>query len=110
MWLAQPYSFEQQEIPMTTATLVWNAVTVDVNGAPLVGPVTYDLYEGSPLAKVQSGLTSPTATVTPLAPGTYSFAVTAVNNGEESAQSAPSSVTVPFPVPAAPTGLVITLS
>lgn len=92
-----------------TATIVWSAVTLDVNGNPLIGPVTYNLYENS--AKVQSGLTAPTATSAALTPGSaYVFAVTAVNNGLESAQDAAASVTVPFQVPAAPTGITVTLS
>lgn len=32
---------------MSTATLKWNAVTTDVNGNPLVGAVSYNIYRKS---------------------------------------------------------------
>jgi hypothetical protein len=102
-------------IGMTTATLAWTAVTTNKDGSPVTPPITYNLYQGTTianLAKVQSGLTSPAATVTTgLTPGsTQEFAVTAVENGVESAMSSVTSAVIPFPTPSAPTGLTVTLS
>jgi hypothetical protein len=92
-----------------TATVQWAAVVNDVNGNPLVGAVTYNLYQNG--TKVQTGLTALTATSGALTPGdAYVFAVSAENNGLESALDTAPSVTVPFPVPAAPTGVTVTLS
>lgn len=98
-----------------TANLSWAAETVNTDGTPVTPPITYNLYQGASatsLAKVQSGLTSPAATVTTGLPigTTQFFAVSAVEDGVESALSAPVSVAIPIPTPAAPTGLTVTLT
>lgn len=100
---------------MTTATISWDAVTQNTDGSPIVGAVTYDLYQGnSPttLAKVQTGLTGLSANVTTgLTPGaTEFFSVSAVAEGQESAEAVPVSKAIPALVPNAPTGLTVTLS
>jgi hypothetical protein len=97
-----------------TATLSWAPVTANTDGTAASG-ITYNLYQGltiASLAKVQSGLASPAATVTAgLAPGTtQEFAVTAVEGGIEGAQSAVASVVIPPSTPLAPTGLTVTLT
>lgn len=100
---------------MTTATLNWVAPTANTDGSPITGTVTYNIYQGASaitLAKVQSGVTGTSTTVTTgLTPGTNEFfSVTAVVNGQESAEVVPVSVAIPQLVPKAPTGLTVTLS
>lgn len=100
----------------STVTLAWNAVTTNTDGSSIVGPVTYDVYQGlssSTLAKVQTGITGLTATVTSgLTPGAVEFfSVSAVAEGSESAEEIPPvSVAIPALVPRAPTGLTAILS
>ncbi len=96
-----------------TANLSWVAVTVNVDGSAVTPPVTYNLYQGTSataLSKVQSGLTSSSASVVVTADvgETLFFAVTSVETGVESAQSIVASILV-TEIPAAPTGLTVTL-
>jgi hypothetical protein len=100
---------------MSTVTLNWTAPTTNTDGSPITGAVTYDVYQGASaaaLTKVQSGLTTTTATVTAgLTPGAEEFfSVTAVAEGSESAQEAPVSAAIPALVPNPPTGLTATVS
>jgi hypothetical protein len=96
-------------------TLSWSAPTLNTDGSAITPPLTYNLYQGgsaTSLAKVQTGLTSTSTTVSAgLTPGsTQFFSVTAVENGQESAQETPVSVGIPEPVPSAPTGLTVVLT
>lgn len=77
-----------------SATLTWAAPTTYVDGTaiPSTVTITYNVYQGpsaSALVKVASGVTALTDTVTTgLSDGqTYYWAVTAVANSIESAQS-----------------------
>lgn len=101
-----------------TANLSWTAVATDTNGNPLTGTVTYNVYQATQgtsactaasLAKVQTGVTATTATVTAgLTPGsTQCFAVTAVANGVEGGQSNIATAAIPFPTPGAPSQLTV---
>lgn len=88
-----------------TATLTFTAVTLNIDGSPIIAPVSYNLYQGTSPSTlvVVSGVTKPgTGNVinTGLAPGTYYWAVTAVDaNGLEGAKSALVCKTFPKPVP-----------
>lgn len=102
-----------------TASISWVAPTENSDGTPITGTLTYNLYQGTvppgggapTMTKVQSGLTSPSATVASLTEGTtQAFAVTAIANGQESAMTALDDVVIPLPTPNAPTGLTVTLS
>ena len=91
-------------------TLSWAAPTSNTDGSALIASLTYNVYQGSSattLAKVQSALTAPTATISSgLTAGTTQyFAVTSVENGVESTQTTPVSIAIPQPVPNAPTAL-----
>jgi hypothetical protein len=99
----------------TTATLAWVAPTVDVTGAPLTLPLTYNVYRGPSAAalvllKNVSGLTT-TDTVT--VDGTYWYAVTANCAGcKESTQSAAVSALLAagkVVSPAPPTSVSVTM-
>lgn len=97
-----------------TASLSWTAPTANVNGTPIAGAITYNVYQGvqgSALAKVQSALTATAATVTAgLTPGTTQcFAVTAVVNNIESAQSTTACAAVAFPIPGVPTQITVVI-
>lgn len=98
---------------VTTANIAWTAVTLDVNGNALVGPVTYNLYRGSSataLNPLKSGLSGTTATDTVTVNGTYWYSVTAVAGGLESAQANPVSAALTSGViasPAPPASLTI---
>ncbi len=97
------------------ATLTWTQPATNVNGTPISNAVTYNVYQGAQgatLVKVQSGISAHTAVVTTgLTPGTTQcFAVTAVVNNVESAQSNTACAAVSFPVPGAPTQIVVVIS
>lgn len=89
-----------------SAAIAWTAPTANSDGSALTGALTYNLYQGpdGALVSVQTGLTGLTATVTTglTAGSTQCFAVTAVENGVESAPSLESCVTLPVLAPAAP--------
>jgi hypothetical protein len=95
-----------------TAQISWIAPTTDTTGAKLTVPLTYNLYRGPTLAGVVflknvNGL-STTDTVT--TPGTYWYAVTALNGAIESAQEVAVSAQLSagkVVSPAPPTGLTI---
>ena len=92
------------------ATLTWTAPTTDISGNPLAGDALtgFNVYEGvgaAALAKIGSVSGTMLAyTVAGLQPGSYTFAVTAVNAAGESAKSASASASVvqAAPVAAAP--------
>lgn len=93
-----------------TATLTFQAVTLNTDGSSVAAPVTYNLYQGTSaasLAKVSSTITPGTANSikTGLTTGaTYYFAVSATDaNGTEGAQSAVVCKTFPKAVPNATT-------
>jgi hypothetical protein len=97
-----------------SASLVWTAPTANTDGSAITATLTYNIYQGpsGALVKVQSAVSGTTATVTSglTAGSVQCFAVTAIENGVESAQSNSACVTIPSPSPAAPTNLTITLS
>lgn len=94
------------------ATLTFTPPTTNLDGTPITGPLTYNLYEGASataLTKTATGLTgSPVVTKTGLAGGTVEyFALTAVNSqGVESPLSNTACKT--FPV-SPPNAFVITI-
>jgi hypothetical protein len=95
-------------------TVVWTAPTGNTDGTPISTPISYNLYQGltGALAKVATAISGTTATVmSGLTQGTNQcFAVTAVVNGIESAQSNVACGLIPFSTPNAPgqTTIVIT--
>lgn len=107
------------------ATLTWVAPTVNVNGTPYTDPKGFKVYFGptSTTMTQTKTITSPSTVstvITPLAIGSWSFAVTAINSRDvESAQSNVASKTIAAgaasgsvgitvnPKPANPTGLVV---
>lgn len=95
-----------------TATVSWTAPTKNTDGTSINAPLTYNLYQGAQgttPTKVQSSLATTTATVTAgLTPGTTQcFTVTALANGNESAQSASACAAIPFPTPGVPTQITV---
>jgi hypothetical protein len=98
----------------TQAALSWTAPTAFADGSAITGTITYNVYQGptGALVKVQTGVTSPAATVTSglTAGTTQCFAVTAVINSIESAQSNTACAAIPFPTPGAPTNVVVVIS
>jgi hypothetical protein len=96
-----------------TASLSWTGVTLDTGGNAITG-ITYNVYQGTQgaaLVKVQSALAAVAATVTAgLTQGTTQcFAVTAVANGVESAQSTTACAAIPFPTPGVPTQITVVI-
>jgi hypothetical protein len=93
-----------------TAALSWTGPTLNTDGSP-VTTLTYNIYQGltGALVKVQSGVTTATATITAgLTPGTTQcFAVTAVEAGQESAQSTTACAAIPLPTPGVPTQITV---
>lgn len=101
-----------------TAALAWTAPTTNTDGSAITGTITYNVYQATQtgttaptLAKVQSGITGTTLTITAgLTPGTTQcFAVTAVVNAQESAQSAQSCAAIPFSTPNSPSQITIVI-
>jgi hypothetical protein len=93
-----------------TLTLSWTAPTANTDGTA-VSTLTYNVYQGSTcsaLVLIQSSVGVPTYIIPGVAAGPYCFAVTAVENGVESAQSSAVSFTVKPPTPLAPTKLTVT--
>ena len=104
-------SFGQSAHP---ATVSWTAPTANTDGTAISATLTYNLYQGlqgASLAKVQTGISTTTATVsTGLTPGTTQcFAVTAVANGVESAQSTSACLAIVFPTPGAPSQITVVI-
>jgi|HubBroStandDraft_5_1064220.scaffolds.fasta_scaffold102517_3 hypothetical protein len=93
-----------------SATLTWTAPTVNTDGSPVSGTLTYNVYSGATattLTKLQSGVTGLTVSIPGVAGSTSCFSVTAVEGGQESAQSNVACKTFPASVPDAPTNLVV---
>ncbi len=97
--------------------LAWDAVTLDAQGAPVVGPVTYKLYVSSspmkatwppPAAVVPLPTTGTAKTVDQTAIGKYYAVVTASNSIGESGPSNEISFEVKAKPPAVPQGLKVT--
>jgi hypothetical protein len=95
-----------------TATLSFTAPTTNVDGTPIAGPLTYNLYQGTTSGGETQAATkltgSPIAITTGLKVATtYYFEVTAVDaNGNESSRS--NEVCKTFPA-AAPNTVTITI-
>lgn len=92
-----------------TATVSWTAPTTNTDGSSITAALTYNLYAGTSctsMSKLVSGITTVSTVVTSpttLAPGTtVCFAVTAVANGVESAQSNTATTVIPYSTPGAP--------
>jgi hypothetical protein len=87
--------------------LTWIAPTTNTDGTPITAVLSYNVYQYNAGLWAKLGTAAvPTYTVTPVTVGTvYSFRVTAVALGVESAPSAQVSVTAGQKTPSAPTGL-----
>lgn len=108
---------------VTTLTVAWSPPTSNVDGSPITGAITYNAYfsfgsvcSAAPLTALMnaSPIASTSYLVTGVGAGLKCFAVTAVVNGVESAQSAQVAVTVTQGVappviktPSAPTGVTV---
>ncbi len=101
----------------STATLSWTPPIANTDGTPLTNLASYNVYQGpsaTALTKVAS-VAAPASSyaVTGLAPGTYTFGVTAVNSaGVESAQGNNPSATIspPATVPGSPSSVSVTVT
>lgn len=102
----------------TNCEAAWSAVTTNTDGSPIVGSVTYNVYLAPgtpatpPATPVQTGITVTTQVkiCTTLAPGQYTFWVTAVEvPGTFSSSESAKSPAFPFVlvVPTAPGGVGI---
>jgi hypothetical protein len=94
-----------------SSVLTWTAPTANTDSTAISGTLTYNVYSGPTAGTlaatpVQTGLTVTTGTVPGAAGTTQCFAVTAVEGGQESAQSNVSCKTFPASVPNAPTNFV----
>ena len=81
-----------QAPPPPSAVLTWTAPTTNTDGTPIIGAITYNVYQGltaASLVQVATGVTALTQTITTgLVDGTtYYWSVTAVAGGNESARS-----------------------
>ena len=97
-----------------SAVLTWSAVISNVDGTPVVGPVTYSIYQGPKGAEaatpVATGISALTwAATTGLSPGTtVCWEATAVSGaGIESAKSSEVCKTFAPEVPSAPANLAV---
>jgi hypothetical protein len=94
----------------STANFNWTAPALNTDGSQVTGVVTYNVYQGAlgALVKVQSGITGLSVSVTAgITPGSQQcFAVSATENGVESAPSQAACVTVPLPMPGAPSATI----
>lgn len=89
----------------TAVSLSWTAPTQNTDGSALTDLASYNVYQGSSVPTLVKVGTSTTMTFTTpsLPPGTYFFAVSAVNtSGTESVLSASISATVAPPAPKTP--------
>lgn len=111
-------AFIQAQAAGISEPLSWTAPTTNTSGTPIVGALTYNLYQGSStppaactlgVTPVQTGITAASITVTGLLDDTtYCWAVTALDaseGGVESAKSNTATKTFPPATPNAPTGL-----
>ena len=98
----------------TQAVVSWTAVTTNTDGSAVTQPITYNLYQGltGALAKIQSGLSVLTLTITAgLTVGTSQcFAVTAVEAGVESAQSPQACTAIQNPTPGSPSQVTVVIN
>lgn len=103
-----------------TATVSWTAPTTNTNGTAIASALTYNIYScpsgtaagaaASSCTQVTSGLTALTYTTAAFTTaGTFNYAVTAVEAGQESAISnlVSAVVTAPPPIPGPPAGVTI---
>jgi hypothetical protein len=94
--------------PVGQAQLTWSVVTLNTDNSAVAGPINYKIFAGTatPL-EVKATVSTPSYLVTGLTPGTWLFAVSAVDkDGNESAQSATvSKVVTGVAPPTAPAGL-----
>jgi hypothetical protein len=95
-----------------SALLTWSATTANTDGSPALN-ITYNVYQGlsGKLSKSVSGVNALTATITTgLTRGvTECFAVTAVEAGVESAQSAQACAAIGIATPLTPTSVTVTV-
>ena len=91
-----------------SVTVSWVAPTTYTDGTPLTGAITYNLYlmNQSTTTPYVTGITSTSSLRSGLSAGTKCYAVTAVVNGVESAQSESVAVMVTA-APSPPTGLTV---
>ena len=96
------------------AVLTWTAPTTNLDGSAITATLTYNVYQavqGAILVKVQSAVATTTETLTAgLTAGSIQcFAVSAIANGVESAQSNTACVAIPFPTPGVPTQITVVI-
>lgn len=97
-------------------TITWSPTTQNVDGSPVTGTITYNLFQGPsggpPLNKIQSGITTTSAQVTTgIPPNTVQcWAVTAVASYGESAQTNPPACISFISNPTAPGKITATVS
>lgn len=86
-----------------TAALSWVAPTTNVDGTPITGSLTYNVYQGAinAVTLVQSGITGTSVVIsTGLTSGTTQcFAVVANEAGTASSESAETCKVIPVPTP-----------
>lgn len=92
-------------------TLAWVAPTTNTDGSAITGTLSYNLYSvtATGYTSLQSGITGLTNQRTNLSAGTPCYALTAVLNGVESAQTNPVCVAV-VSGPNAPTSVSVTIT
>lgn len=89
----------------TAVSVSWTAPTQNTDGSPLTDLASFNIYQGTSIPTlVKVGTTTTMGYTTPsLPPGTYFFAVSAVNSaGTESVLSASISATIAPPAPKVP--------
>jgi hypothetical protein len=95
----------------STVTFAWKAPTANKDNSAITGTLTYNVYgvTATGSSSLQTGITGTTNQRTNLAAGTSCYAFTAVENGIESAQTAPVCVAaVAGPNP--PTSITVTVT
>lgn len=95
---------------MKQVTFSWNPVTLDAQGAPVIGPIVYKVYAAlNGVAYTTPIATTSGTTETIAMPGTglYKAVVTASGPDTDSAQSNQVTFTSVLQTPAAPTGLTV---
>jgi len=97
-------------LPAATATLLWTAPTINVDGSTIIVPLTYNIYQGltGNEQRVAIGITGVTTVIsTGIVVGSTCFYVTSVEGTVEGPKSIEACTGLPPPVPAAPTNLTV---
>lgn len=95
--------------PSTTTKIAWTASTLNTDGTALTDLKAYRVYQnGAKVAEVSA--TTLSYSITNLAPGTYTFAVTAVNAAGKESDKATAPVFAVARQPMPPSKAVVTLT